>query len=133
MFASAFKPITQVDPIYRDSMLYDAMAVSYLAIIRAVHVNLLDDPTWVTPDQVRDSLQAINDPAGTVIRPGEFDKAIDELRAGRTINYEGASGNVDFDVEGNVRNVLAEWMVQSGQFQDVNHYDCVASNACSKL
>jgi hypothetical protein len=132
LFADAFKLMTQTDPIYRDSMAYDAMAVSYLAVIHAVHTHGLDDPTWVTPEQVRSSLQQLNDPAGTVIRPGEFGKAIDELRAGRTINYEGASGGVDFDAEGNVRNVLVEWTVQSGRFVDVSHFDCATSDACVK-
>jgi branched-chain amino acid transport system substrate-binding protein len=47
-------------------------------------------------------LRAISGPKGTVIYPGEFAKAKTLLRQGVRINYEGASGPVDFDAAGDI-------------------------------
>ena len=41
-------------------------------------------------------------PPGEIIRPGEWAKAKKLLAQGKEINYEGASGNVDFDANGDV-------------------------------
>ncbi len=48
------------------------------------------------------SLRAIAGPGGTVVYPGEFSKAKALLKQGAKINYEGASGPVDFDAFGDV-------------------------------
>ena len=37
-----------------------------------------------------------------VIRPGEWKKAKEAIAAGKDINYEGATGSVDFDGNGDV-------------------------------
>ncbi|MGB8720925.1 MAG: hypothetical protein WCD46_16585, partial [Desulfobacterales bacterium] len=46
--------------------------------------------------------------------PGEFEKAFELLKAGKPINNEGASGSVDFDVNGDVTAPIEIW-----RFQDV--------------
>jgi branched-chain amino acid transport system substrate-binding protein len=52
--------------------------------------------------KVSAGLRAISGPKGTVIYPGEFAKAKTLLRQGVRINYEGASGPVDFDAAGDI-------------------------------
>ena len=47
-------------------------------------------------------LRAISGPKGTVIYPGEFAKARALLKQGGRINYDGASGPVDFDAAGDI-------------------------------
>lgn len=47
-------------------------------------------------------LRAVSGPKGTVIYPGEFAKARGLLKQGVRINYEGASGPVDFDAAGDI-------------------------------
>lgn len=47
-------------------------------------------------------LRAISGPGGTVIYPGEFAKAKALIKQGARINYDGASGPVDFDVAGDI-------------------------------
>lgn len=47
-------------------------------------------------------LRAIAGPQGTVIYPGEFAKAKALIKQGARINYEGASGPVDFDAAGDI-------------------------------
>lgn len=131
-FADAFTAATSTTPSYRDAMLYDSAAVLYLAIIHAVQKGNLSDPTQVTPDAIRDSLKAVQDPAGTVVVPGDFAKAIDLIVAGTAVNYEGASGPMNFDANNNVMNRMVEFRVQGGQFADTARYDCVSSPACPR-
>jgi hypothetical protein len=50
--------------------------------------------------------------------------------AGGPVNYDGASGAVDFDAIGNVTSRAVWWVVQSGRFVERKVYDCVASPDC---
>lgn len=52
--------------------------------------------------KVSAGLRAIAGPKGTVIYPGEFAKARALLKQGVRINYDGASGPVDFDAAGDI-------------------------------
>ncbi|MEY4427513.1 MAG: Leucine, isoleucine, valine-, threonine-, and alanine-binding protein precursor, partial [Pseudomonadota bacterium] len=56
------------------------------------------------PDRAKVSagLRAIAGPGGSLIYPGEFSKAKTLLKQGVRINYDGASGPVDFDTFGDV-------------------------------
>jgi hypothetical protein len=46
------------------------------------------------------------------------------------INYDGASGPVDFDAAGNVSSRSALWSIQGQKFVEPIVYDCVTSSAC---
>jgi branched-chain amino acid transport system substrate-binding protein len=48
------------------------------------------------------ALREVANAPGEVIRPGEWAKAKQLIAAGTDINYEGASGAVDFDANGDV-------------------------------
>jgi branched-chain amino acid transport system substrate-binding protein len=48
------------------------------------------------------ALRSIAGPQGTVIYPGEFAKAKALIKQGTRINYDGASGPVDFDAAGDI-------------------------------
>jgi branched-chain amino acid transport system substrate-binding protein len=66
--------------------------------------------------------QAIRDVAsapGDVILPGEWQKAVDDLKAGKDINYEGASGPVEFDKAGDVAGVVIEMTAKNGAWVEV--------------
>jgi branched-chain amino acid transport system substrate-binding protein len=71
----------------------------------------------------RDGLgQAVRDVAsapGVVIQPGEWAKAKAALAAGMDINYEGASGPIDFDKVGDIAGVIVEMKVANGVFSEV--------------
>jgi ABC-type branched-subunit amino acid transport system substrate-binding protein len=118
-----------------DAMLFDSANLTMLAAVAAVAQNQLTDPTQVSGAQIRDALHLINDPAGTVIRPGadEFAKAVGLLYTGQTINYDGASGPVDFDAMGNIFQRLVYWNVQNQQFVDLVKYDCVSNSSCPAM
>ena len=53
------------------------------------------------------ALRAVANAPGEVIRPGEWKKAKALIAAGKDINYEGASGNVDFDANGDVGGIYS--------------------------
>ncbi len=54
------------------------------------------------------ALRAVATAPGEVIRPGEWQKAKALLKAGKEINYEGATGSLEFDKAGDVSGVIIE-------------------------
>jgi branched-chain amino acid transport system substrate-binding protein len=64
---------------------------------------------------IRDHLREVANPPGVFIGPGEFEKAFAELKAGKPINYEGASGSVDFDANGDVLAPIEIWRFHNGK------------------
>lgn len=72
---------------------YDASFLMALAIEKAGSADR---------SKIRAALRAVASAPGEIIRPGEWEKAKALIAAGKDINYEGASGNVDFDKNGDV-------------------------------
>jgi branched-chain amino acid transport system substrate-binding protein len=72
---------------------YDASFLMALAIEKAGSADR---------GKISAALRAVAGPPGEVIRPGEWKKAKGLIDAGTDINYEGASGKVDFDDNGDV-------------------------------
>lgn len=56
---------------------------------------------------------------GEVILPGEWEKAKALIAEGKDINYEGASGQHEFDAAGDVPGSIVEMMVKGGTFVEV--------------
>ena len=66
--------------------------------------------------------QALRDVAnapGEVILPGEWAKAKELIAAGTDIDYQGASGPVEFDAAGDVAGSVVEMTVKDGAFVEV--------------
>ncbi|WP_437534977.1 ABC transporter substrate-binding protein [Sorangium sp. So ce726] len=129
-FAKAFAEETGADPAGYDSSVYDSMVVALLGTVKAALA--LDDPSKVTGSDVNVALDQINDPSGTIVRTGteEFKKAIEAIAAGKSINYEGASGPCDFDSVGNVKGDIAVYKVQNGKFVELRTYACTKDDTC---
>jgi branched-chain amino acid transport system substrate-binding protein len=89
---------------------YDATALIGLAAYAA---QSLGKP--MTSETIRDQLRNVANPPGTFIVPGQFELAFKLLEAGKTINYEGASGKVDFDVQGDVVAPIEIWRFSNGK------------------
>jgi ABC-type branched-subunit amino acid transport system substrate-binding protein len=83
---------------YMDTF-YDAIAVFGLA---AAAVQAKGLP--LTGANVRDQLRAVANPPGTEVYAGVegFQRALELIKQGKDINYEGASGTVDFNSKGDV-------------------------------
>ena len=58
---------------------------------------------------VRDALRQVSSPPGRPISPAEITDGLVELRNGGDIDYKGASGNVDFQMNGNVNGGFIIW------------------------
>ncbi len=86
---------------------YDAIATIALAIQKA---GRLDGAA------IRDSLRKVSNPPGELIFAGEFKKAFDIMDGDGPINYEGASGPIDFDQNGDVNPPFEIWTITDGGF-----------------
>jgi branched-chain amino acid transport system substrate-binding protein len=75
---------------------YDATMLMALAIEKAGSTD---------KRAIADALMQVNDPQGEIVGPGEWEKAKALIAEGKPINYQGASGSVDFDEKGDVPGV----------------------------
>ena len=118
--------------VYRDAIYYDAATVLMLGAL--IGSQPLTDRTAVTGAQIASGMRKTSDVpgGGAVVRTGvaEFKNAIAHIKAGEAINYEGASGPMDFDAVQNILDRLVHYQVSGGAFTDVETFDCVSSSAC---
>jgi branched-chain amino acid transport system substrate-binding protein len=56
---------------------------------------------------------------GEKIQPGEWKKAVDLIKAGKDIDYDGAAGPAEFDAAGDVDGIIVEVDVKDGKFVEV--------------
>jgi ABC-type branched-subunit amino acid transport system substrate-binding protein len=89
---------------------YDAAAVLGLAAF-AAQARGGD----ISSTAIRDQMRQVASPPGVFIAPGQFAKAFELLREGKQINYEGASGSVDFDPNGDVEAPIEIWRFSEGR------------------
>ena len=87
---------------------YDAVILAALAIEHA--------GTWEDGIAIRDALREIAS-GGTAVRT--FADAVEKLQGGEDIDYNGISGSLDFDENGDVDAPYEIWEVQSGEFVHV--------------
>ncbi|MDO7642596.1 MAG: ABC transporter substrate-binding protein, partial [Reinekea forsetii] len=62
------------------------------------------------------ALRKVSSAPGEIVLPGEWAKAKKLIAAGKDINFEGASGNHEFDANGDVPGLIVEMVVENGQF-----------------
>lgn len=65
------------------------------------------------------SLRAVSNGQGEPILPGEWKKAKELIAAGKAIDYKGASGNLDFDANGDVPGSYALFKVSGEDYEVV--------------
>jgi branched-chain amino acid transport system substrate-binding protein len=61
------------------------------------------------------ALREVANAPGEVILPGEWKKAVDLIKAGTDINYQGASGEIEFDKVGDVAGAIENFAVEGGK------------------
>jgi len=90
---------------YMDSF-YDAIVVAALAAAAAKYADMP-----VNGVNVRNMLRKVSNPPGETVVAGVagFKKALEALKAGRDINYEGVAGSQDFDENGDVITPIEVW------------------------
>ncbi|MCR6635210.1 ABC transporter substrate-binding protein [Devosia sp.] len=62
------------------------------------------------------ALRDVSSAPGEKILPGEWTKAVELIKAGTDIDYEGAGGALDFDAAGDVDGIIVELAVEGGAF-----------------
>lgn len=65
------------------------------------------------------ALREVASEPGEVILPGEWEKAKRLIAEGQDINYEGATGSLEFDDKGDVPGVIEELVVEGATFRTV--------------
>jgi ABC-type branched-subunit amino acid transport system substrate-binding protein len=125
---AAFKAEYGEDPEMLSSGAYDCAVTHMLAALVAMGGS--GDPSRATPAAIREALDKINDPAGTPVGvgPGELARAADLIRQGRTINYQGATGDTTFDADGNTFPLMIHYRVEGRQFRELETYPCSETN-----
>jgi ABC-type branched-subunit amino acid transport system substrate-binding protein len=127
-FEAAFKGEYGEDPEMLSSGAYDCAVTHMLAALVAVGTG--SDPAAADSDAIRASLDKINDPAGVRVKVGieEFARAADLIKAGKTINYQGATGDTTFDAYGNNSPLMVHYKVEGRQFIEHETYTCADNN-----
>ena len=67
---------------------------------------------------IRDNLRKVSNAPGVIVGPGQWAEAVAAIKAGKDINYEGASGSHEFDAKGEVAGVFAEYQVEGNKLVD---------------
>jgi hypothetical protein len=130
-FAAEYQKAYELSPVFWSSDYYDNAVLLMLATWRAARS--LPVPTMVTGDQVRQALLGLEDTSAPIVRtgPSELTAAIQALDRGATVNYEGASGPVDYDANQNVKNRLSHFHISGQQYVDLENFDCIANSDTS--
>lgn len=71
------------------------------------------------PKAIHAAMRDVANAPGEAVLPGEFAKGVALLKAGKDIDYVGASGPVDFDKAGDVSGTFAHWVIKGGKFETV--------------
>jgi len=104
----------EVPPVPYIDTAYDAVHLFALAAQAAGSTD---------PEAIRDHLREVANPAGETVGPGGFAEARDLLEEGAGINYEGASGSVNFDGNGDVAGSFAHWEIRDGEIVTVRIFE----------
>ncbi len=96
----------QLPPLPYIDTAYDATYVLALAI---QHAGTTDTAS------IQQSIREVANAPGTTILPGQWEEALAALEAGEAINYQGATGSVDFDENGDVAGTFGHWAIENGE------------------
>ena len=96
---------------------YDATVVIALAAAKAGSVT--------DPVAIRDALRSVANSPGEEVGPGieEIKRALALIADGKDINYQGASGNTDFDDNGDVDGFIEIWKVEGGEIRSTGRFE----------
>ncbi len=115
-FVSAYEAeFGEVPPLPFMENVYDAVVVTALAGLKA---QLVGDLSGVT---LRNQLSYVAGPPGEVVIPGleGVRRAVDLLKDGKDINFEGSAGAIDFDENGDVVTPIEIWQYTGGTIETV--------------
>ncbi|MCB1463041.1 MAG: ABC transporter substrate-binding protein [Nitratireductor sp.] len=112
--AASFKKLAEEAGIKADGVFvpnsYDAAFIIGLAIEKAGSADRA---------AIAKAIREVALPPGETILPGEWSKAVEAIKAGKDINYEGAVGSNDFDANGDVSTVFLHTEIKDGKVAEL--------------
>ena len=96
-FVDLYEGEADSERAYAEAHAFDAVIVSFLAAVAGGSSD---------GEDIRDNLQAVSGPPGDTYTFEQLSKAVEAILAGEDINYEGASGVIDFDENGDVGDAI---------------------------
>lgn len=122
LFSKAYEDALKEPPFVFTANSFDALAVVGLAIAKASLVNGGKAPTGT---EIRDQMRFVANPPGDVFTVGGLGKALEIIAKGGDVNFEGASGSVDFDANGDVPGPEGTWSIDAnGNIVEGQVVDC---------
>ena len=109
-FVNAAKAVGMDPDAVFSAQAYDAAFIIALAIEKAG-----SGDRAAVASEIRNVASA----PGVVILPGQWNKAKEAIAAGKDVNYQGASGNHEFDANGDVPGIIVEMAVKGDKFVEV--------------
>ncbi|MCP4316257.1 MAG: ABC transporter substrate-binding protein [Hyphomicrobiales bacterium] len=89
---------------------YDATMLIALAIEKAGSTDR---------EAIKAALREVANAPGEVVGPGEWEKAVKLIAAGKDINYEGAAGSHEFDDNGDVAGFIGKFIVDGDSYKQI--------------
>jgi len=89
---------------------YDSVMLAALAIQQAGSTDRA---------KVRDALRTVANAPGEAVGPGDWAKAVELIKAGKDIDYTGATGSMEFDGSGDVAGVIGHFVVDGTGYKEV--------------
>ena len=113
-FANAFAVISE-NPFVAET--YDAVVLIALAAEKA--------GTTTDSAKIRDALREVANAPGGIVGPGVdgIRRALELIRDGKDINYEGAAGSQDFDENGDVLSTIEIWKIENGEIVSTGRFE----------
>jgi ABC-type branched-subunit amino acid transport system substrate-binding protein len=100
------------------------MAETYDAVVL---IALAAEKAGTTTDsaKIRDALRSVANAPGETVGPGteSIKHALELIRAGKDINYEGAGGSQDFDENGDVVSTIEIWKIEGGEIVSTGRFE----------
>jgi ABC-type branched-subunit amino acid transport system substrate-binding protein len=93
---------------------FDAVAIIALAIEKA---GSDEGPA------IRDALRFVANAPGEKVGPGDLGRALELIRNGDDIDYEGVAGSQNFDDNGDVLNTIEIWKIENGEITSTGRFE----------
>ncbi len=72
---------------------------------------------------IRDALRSVANPPGEQVGPGDTERALDLIRSGQDIDYEGVAGPQNVDEYGDVSNTIEIWWIEEGEITSTGRFE----------
>jgi len=93
---------------------FDAFVIMALAIEKAGSTDGI---------AIRDAIRDVANAPGAKVGPGDLASAIQLLRSGQDIDYEGVAGSQNFDANGDVLNTIEIWKIEDGEITSTGRFE----------